>query len=132
MFTGVFKLKDGMPLAIRDSNVVVTIGDHDYALADIIDAMQVIYLPLYFDTNTIERHTVLPESASKIQLASIEADGEGTFGLFITMAHDIDTDFTLTLTEEETDCSAFAGRGVVFTMDGMRDQNKIAAMVLIS
>ena len=132
MLTGTFKLKDGTELAIRDTNVVVTIDDKDYVLADIIDAMQVVYLPLYFDTSTTERHTVLPESVSKIQLASIEADGTGTSGLTISMAHDIGVGSSLTLTETEADCSAFAGRGVAFTVGGMSDQTKIAAMVLIS
>ena len=91
-------------------------------------------MPLYFDTNNGEYewgavHAFVPMNVTTVQLLAIEADGSGTSALTLTMAYDIGTSSSMTITSTATDCSAYAGRAVVFSVSGTSDQTEIAALL---
>lgn len=88
------------------------------------------YLPLYFTADSLELHTFVPANAKTVRYAALEADGSGTSGLTLTMARDIGSTASMSVTGTATDCSAYANHSVTFTLGGVGNQTEIAAMVV--
>lgn len=90
-----------------------------------------VYLPLYFQVGTTEEiHTFLPAGVTTVRRANFEADGAGTGGLALTMTRDIGATTSMTVGSSATDCSAYAGHAVMFTISGTSDQTEVAAMLV--
>lgn len=90
-----------------------------------------VYLPLYFQVGTTEEiHTFLPAGVTTVRRANFEADGAGTGSLTLTMTRDIGATTSMTVGSSATDCSAYAGHAVMFTISGTSDQTEVAAMLV--
>lgn len=90
-----------------------------------------VYLPLYFQVGTTEEiHTFLPAGVTTVRRANFEADGAGTSGLTLTMARDIGATTSMTVGSSATNCSAYAGHAVMFTISGTSNQTEVAAMLV--
>lgn len=90
-----------------------------------------VYLPLYFQVGTTEEiHTFLPAGVTTVRRANFEADGAGTGGLTLTMARDIGATTSMTVGSSATNCSAYAGHAVMFTISGTSNQTEVAAMLV--
>lgn len=102
-------------------------------LPDIYNAINTIdplYLPLRFTDTTTEITSVVPAKVTTVRYEALEADGAGTSGLTITMARDIGSTASITVTNAAADCSAYANHSVTFSIAGITDQTKIAAMLV--
>ena len=140
MTRGVFKLKDGTELAIDTAHVVNVVNDVEYPLSEVLDGLNErlasFYLPLYFSTTTDEIHTTLPEGVTTVKLISVSNDIFSSTGLSLLMDCEFEQQDTLTLSCEttgtETDCTNYAGKGVIFTLSGVNGQNIVSAMLLFS
>lgn len=90
-----------------------------------------VYLPLYFQVGTTEEiHTFLPAGVTTVRRANFEADGAGTSGLTLTMTRDIGATTSMTVGSSATNCSAYAGHAVMFTISGTSNQTEVAAMLV--
>lgn len=104
-----------------------------FSLGDIdrlINTVDPLYLPLRFTDTTTEVTSVVPAKATTVRYEALEADGAGTSGLTITMARDIGSTASIAVTNAAADCSAYANHSVTFSIAGITDQTKIAAMLV--
>lgn len=89
------------------------------------------YLPLYFQVGVTESiHTFLPAGVTSVRRANIEADGAGIGSLTITMARDVGSTTSMTVGTSATNCSAYAGHGVEFTISGTSNQTEVSALLI--
>lgn len=105
-------------------------ADNELVTVDYLKKFTASQLPLYFTADSLELHTFVPANAKTVRYAALEADGSGTSGLTLTMARDIGSTDSMSVTGTATDCSAYANHSVTFTLGGVSDQTEIAAMVV--
>lgn len=112
-----------------DDNEIITFDFLENYVTE--NADNSVYLPLYFQVGTTEEiHTFLPAGVTTVRRANFEADGAGTSGLTLTMARDIGATTSMTVGSSATNCSAYAGHAVMFTISGTSNQTEVAAMLV--
>lgn len=115
--------------ATPDDNEIITFDFLENYVTE--NADNSVYLPLYFQVGTTEEiHTFLPAGVTTVRRANFEADGAGTSGLTLTMARDIGATTSMTVGSSATNCSAYAGHAVMFTISGTSNQTEVAAMLV--
>lgn len=126
----------GSPYAVAPSTRAIPV-DTEIVTFDFLEnyvtenADNSVYLPLYFQVGTTEEiHTFLPAGVTTVRRANFEADGAGTDSLTLTMARDIGATTSMTVGSSATNCSAYAGHAVMFTISGTSDQTEVAAMLV--